>query len=440
MTMAGPTVELDGRTLEGGGQLLRIALCLSALTFTPIHITHIRGNRSGGGGLKAQHLTCVKWLARACNATVTGAEKGSSELGFRPGEGDPGGSLGVWRKVTMADGRKVWEARCEVGSAGSTGLVCQAVLPFVLFTQDLPWLKDGQEEAPVLLRFSGGTNVSASPSFDYIQHVLLRTLRFIGCGELTATLGKRGWSQGGSMIGHWSLLIERRPRLPLPAFKLCKEDYGPGVAGAIEKLTAVLVAPRQCHNTARNKLEEALAAIFPNEKIDPDILVEDSGHPKRLYLLVAIEGLDWLDQSFIGRDWLYDRKIHDSDAALSEMIEKVVSDLRADYESATWVDEHLRDQIVIFQALAKGRTEAFPGFMSAERNVRREPSLHARTAEWVCRQVLGPAVRFDGDGTCEGMGFGEPAEEETLETKTNKLDLSRDRDGARADDSERVIM
>jgi RNA 3'-terminal phosphate cyclase (ATP) len=43
-------VELDGRTGEGGGQLVRIAVGLSALTGTPIRIHHVRGNRGGGRG------------------------------------------------------------------------------------------------------------------------------------------------------------------------------------------------------------------------------------------------------------------------------------------------------------------------------------------------------------------------------------------------------
>jgi RNA 3'-terminal phosphate cyclase (ATP) len=66
------SIHLDGTTLEGGGQILRLATCLSALSKTPIHITNIRGNRSGGGGLKAQHLTSVQWLGQACNARVGG--------------------------------------------------------------------------------------------------------------------------------------------------------------------------------------------------------------------------------------------------------------------------------------------------------------------------------------------------------------------------------
>lgn len=45
-----PVIELDGRSGEGGGQVVRIAICLSALTGTPIRIHHVRGNRPGGRG------------------------------------------------------------------------------------------------------------------------------------------------------------------------------------------------------------------------------------------------------------------------------------------------------------------------------------------------------------------------------------------------------
>lgn len=46
-------IDLDGRTGEGGGQVVRIALALSAITGIPIRIHHVRGNRMGpkrGGG------------------------------------------------------------------------------------------------------------------------------------------------------------------------------------------------------------------------------------------------------------------------------------------------------------------------------------------------------------------------------------------------------
>lgn len=85
------SIHLQGTTLEGGGQLVRLALSLSALISTPIRITNIRGNRSGGGGLKGQHLTALEWLSKACDAKVEGAMKKSRVLVFEPDVNE------VWR-------------------------------------------------------------------------------------------------------------------------------------------------------------------------------------------------------------------------------------------------------------------------------------------------------------------------------------------------------
>lgn len=48
-----PIIELDGRTGEGGGQLVRIACALAAVATQPVRITNVRGNREGprGGGM-----------------------------------------------------------------------------------------------------------------------------------------------------------------------------------------------------------------------------------------------------------------------------------------------------------------------------------------------------------------------------------------------------
>ncbi|KAK0322509.1 hypothetical protein LTR82_006468 [Friedmanniomyces endolithicus] len=437
MAKAALLIELDGRTLEGGGQLIRIALCLSALTSVPVKITNIRGNRSGGGGLKAQHLACVNWLAQACNARVEGAEKGAKTLLFMPkaaGSAERKDGLDVppvFRKRTLRSGCRIWDARLDIGTAGSTGLALQAILPFVLFTK-LPG--SGGNSLPIRLTLSGGTNVSGSPSYDYITQVLLPTLENVGFPGITATLAKRGWSHGGTSIGELTLEIPATTRLPLSAFHLTRQDPSTKRRTALYSLTATVIAPAAYHDHFRDRLSTAVAMHFSADSHAPDVPLEvhceDSHHDKRLYLLLVAK-VPYCDHNYdnqldlgsspspacmpstphhrLGRDWLYDRKLppNGHPKAIADMAGRVVRDLHREVSSGACVDEHLRDQMVIFQALAKGRSAVFAGEAEdgdAEGWVAREPSLHARTAEWVCRETLG--MRFNAEGLCEGVGYG----------------------------------
>lgn len=398
-------IELDGRTLEGGGQLLRNSVCLSALTGQAIKIHHIRGARSSGGGLKAQHLACVNWLAHACGAKVEGAEKGSTTLLFAPGAADgftPGDLSPAFKKVT-AEGKTFYECRLDIGTAGATGLALQAVLPFILFSK-FP------SAHPVRLSLTGGTNVSGSPSYEYISQVLLPTLHAIGVSRITSQIKRRGWSQGGSSIGHINFDIPPRAQTSLHAFKL-----GPISPEASHRnpthIQATFIAPSSCHEHFKNVLAPAITHHFgENFSVNlgnVGVECEGSLHEKRMYLLLVATMQSADDAAnpasyTLGQDWLYDRKIRTNERAAAEMAEHVTNALATEVESGASVDEHMRDQLVIFQALAAGTSEVYAGV--DEDNEPREPSLHARTAEWVAKRILG--VKFDASNACEGVGFG----------------------------------
>lgn len=62
--------KIDGSMGEGGGQVLRTALSLSAITGTEIELRKIRAGRAKPG-LKRQHLTCVK-ADEPSTVTITG--------------------------------------------------------------------------------------------------------------------------------------------------------------------------------------------------------------------------------------------------------------------------------------------------------------------------------------------------------------------------------
>src|SRR5574341_31102 len=76
-------IEIDGAFGEGGGQIIRSAVTLSCLTQKPIEITNIRKNRKISG-LRAQHMTAIKILAKICNAKVEGLHVGSTAIKFFP--------------------------------------------------------------------------------------------------------------------------------------------------------------------------------------------------------------------------------------------------------------------------------------------------------------------------------------------------------------------
>jgi RNA 3'-terminal phosphate cyclase (ATP) len=388
------SIDLDGRTLEGGGQLLRLAVGLSALTTVPIKIANIRGNRSAGGGLKAQHLACVNWLAHACNATVSGAEKGSKTLDFRPGSA--GQTSPIYHSVTdEKDGSKYWECKLDIQTAGSTGLALQAILPFILFNPP----KDDDNtlsKIPIRLTISGGTNVSGSPSYEYISQVLLPTLHNIGLPPIDSRLNKRGWSHGGASIGSFTLDIPARQTLTLPAFCLHPSDLASKPTPP-SRLDVTFLAPATAHLHVRSLLplyiEHTFGRGFSEDNENMSFTCEDSKHDKRYYLLVvatvpmsSITPFPSGPTAYkLSRDWLYDRKVRSPEQAASELVDKVTYNLHAEWSSGAHVDEHMRDQLIVFEGLAENGSQTYGG--RSKTGETREASLHARTAEWVLEQM-----------------------------------------------------
>lgn len=122
-------------------------------------------------------------------------------------------------------------------------------------------------------------------------------------------------------------------------------------------------------------------------------MVEDSRHPKRIYLLLVARSTDGY---LLGRDMLYQRRIKSLEAAVEDIVSDVTEDLMTEISHGGCVDEFMQDQLVIFQALAKGRSEINAG-------TNREASLHTKTAWWIVKELLG--VEFQDNGSCEGVGF-----------------------------------
>lgn len=381
--MAKP-IHLEGTTLEGGGQLLRLATCLSALTSTPITVTNIRGKRSGGGGIKAQHLTSLQWLAAASNARISGAGLKSKEITFVPRN----------RSMTNLDWRNGGDMFIKQNTPGSVNLVLQAILPFILFANAGKHEMTGAEK--IRVRITGGTNVSNSPSCDYIDQVLAPMLSLIGIPAIETQIHSRGWSQGSSRLGSVTYTITPL-RDALPSFQLTDR-------GEIESIKATVIAPQDAEGRFRDELdlmfERRKTSLFGSREPHIEITFEDSRHEKRYYLLLVATTTTGLR---LGRDWLYDHGVRagKTDTIISKIVRKVSGDLVGEIEHGGCVDEYMRDQLVVFQALALGKSVVFGG---SREGALVDPSLHAKTAHWVARGVIG--VEFDDDGSCEGIRLG----------------------------------
>ncbi len=234
-------LEIDGSQGEGGGQVLRTSLSLSMLSARPIRLHAIRAGRRKPG-LMRQHLTCVRAAARVCGAQVDGAELGSTTLAFRPGPIQAG------------------EFQFAIGSAGSTSLVLQTVLPALLAAP-------GRSR----LRVEGGTHVPMAPCADFIAQAFLPLLRRMGA-QIDFRLLRHGFlPAGGGVI---EVDVDPQPLRPLQLEQ----------RGALQQLSAEALLSQLPDPIAERELD-AVRREFPEVRAQPRAV--DSAGPGNALLLCA---------------------------------------------------------------------------------------------------------------------------------------------------------
>lgn len=154
---------------NGGGQLVRTALGIAAVRGLACEVTGIRAKRSRPG-LARQHAAAAKAIAKASGGSIAGAELGSMAVQFYPG--------GATGPLAMD---------IHIGTAGSTMLVLQALLPLLV-------VRGGE------VRVHGGTDNPLAPPIDFTTTVLLPALRQAGIGVELELVRRGYYPKGGGEV------------------------------------------------------------------------------------------------------------------------------------------------------------------------------------------------------------------------------------------------
>ena len=339
-------VSLDGSHGEGGGQILRTALTLSALSGRPFRATKVRAGRDRPG-LRPQHLAAVRACAQICDARVTGDQLGSQVLLFHPASAPKSGHY-VFDIPAMAG----------VPSAGSVSLLFQTLL-----------LPLASASGPSTLVLRGGTHVRASPPYHYLTDVYMPMLGRIGI-DARLELGPWGWYPrgGGEMIAHLEglgPLEECMAPLSLCERGRLQEVWGISAASNLPQH----IVQRQCDHARQRLRSRHIKARI--ERLSPP----SPGRGTILFLLAEYEHASAGFSGF-GR--------------IRYSAEKVAEDATRAFEafhrSGAPVDPHLADQLVLPLALAPGPSTLLVSGVTR----------HLHTVGWAVRQFLSREVVVEG--------------------------------------------
>jgi RNA 3'-terminal phosphate cyclase (ATP) len=333
-------IVLDGSEGEGGGQILRTALSLSAITGKPFSIVNVRASRPKPG-LRPQHREAARAVARLVDAQLGGDEIGSARLDFAP------------RRPAHAG-----EWAFDIGTAGSTSLLLQTICwPLAL------------AGGPSAVTLRGGTHQDHAPSFHYLALVWGPAIARLGFRIGLELVAAGFYPEGGGEI---TATIE--PAHPMPPLDLRHR----GTLAEVEVVAMVAGMPfAYAERLADRALKRLRATGVAAEATRLPVPARRSAG-SHLLLVASFE------RARAGFGALGDRGQTPERGA-----DEVVGEFATFLRRGGAVDRHIADQLIVPAALlAAGCVPAVPGVAPVTRYTVSAVTKHLLTNVEVVKRFL----------------------------------------------------
>ncbi|CAK9815262.1 RNA 3'-terminal phosphate cyclase [Anthophora quadrimaculata] len=339
------SMQIDGSMGEGGGQVLRIVLSLSALFKIPVKINNIRARRSKPG-LATQHLKGVELLKNMCNAELHGAYIGSTDLEFKPGH-------------SHAD--KTDTFFVDTGTAACICLLVQVALPYVLF---LP------RRDAVRLILKGGTNSPMGPHVEYLIEVFRPMLNKFGADFDCRVIKKGYYPKGGGEVHLYIKPVHTLKAVTLTDPGMPHKIFGYAYVTGFVSISGAYRIANDVKSTLRKGLNENNISVPP---INIEVYKEDKSVAtnRTTGINVICTTTSGCIIGGSGMNFVHP-EIPPGVQAANEILDTILE--------RSCVDKYMQDQLIILMALAKGMSRINLG--------KTKLTCHTQTAIEVTEMIL----------------------------------------------------
>jgi RNA 3'-terminal phosphate cyclase (ATP) len=342
-------VIIDGGAKSGSGTIVRYSVALASLLGEEVGIQNIRAKREQPG-LRAQHLKVIQACQEMCHGVVSNAVVGSKEITYAPKERFKGGEY-YW----------------DIGTAGSTTMLAQTLLPLACFAENRS-----------KFRLEGGLFQDFAPSAYHMKFVLLPLLKQMGVNA-DIKIVRPGYVPRGAGI----IEIEVEPIKELKPLNLTEQ-------GKILNIKGIALSSRLKEKKVSQRMAEECRKRLGSYgyKAEIEEIYDESSLQEGAALAIYAETSSG---SRIGSDRA--GRPHRSSESIGRY---VAQNLIEDVKTGATVDRYLADQLIIYAGLAEGTT----------RYLIPKITEHVETNLWLIEEFLGAETKIkDNLIEIEGIGF-----------------------------------